>query len=71
MELEKQQRRGMVERPNEVMIGEIATPTTGQLAQMLKAIKRRAYNARINILANVRIYDIDVLSQDVVDDMAF
>ena len=44
MELEEQQRRQMVERQKAYMIREIAS-ATGQSAQMLRAIDRRACNA--------------------------
>ena len=44
MELEEQQRREMVERQKEDMNRFIAA-ATGQSAQMLRAINRRAYNA--------------------------
>ena len=69
MELEEQQRREMVERHKEDMIRESAA-ATGQSAQMLRAIHRRAYNAPTDSWIGARRDDIDVLAQYVVDDMA-
>ena len=68
MELEEQQRREMVERQKEDMIREIAA-ATGQSAQMLRAINRRASNTPYNSLTDDRRHDIDGLAQVVLDAM--
>ena len=63
-ELEEQQRREMVDWKKEDMIREIAA-ATGQSAQMLRAISRRAYNTTTDRLTVNRRDDIDICAKKV------
>ena len=67
MELQEQERREIIGRQKEYVTRLLAA-ATGQSAQMLSAMNRRAFNEIHSNLTDDRVDDIDALAQPLVDD---